>query len=203
MGRPRLSDEEIELDGHASARRMRKRRAAEAAARALADAEAAGALAQLACVPEAEAEANRLAVEQAKKLRKLERQLDSRNSSNGVVADGLRAVRLTAARAVRSVECCINGSGELCADAYPMRCCGQGMCVTCLTSWLKRNGERQETQDMGYGSGASSLPVDGNAPVGAVVVHRRDGRRYTKKINTHHCPLCRAPVESVRRGLVR
>ena len=198
-GRPPLSDEVIERNEHASARRQRICRARAAAQRALADAEAAAAMAQLACASEAEAEAERLAAKQAKKMRKLERHLDARNASDGVVADGPRAVRLTAA-VIRSVECCIGGSDELCAEAYPMRCCSQGMCAACLRVWLRRNGQRQ---DMGYGDGASSVPVDGDASKGAHIDRRvRDGRRYTKKIKTHHCPLCRRPVESVRRGLV-
>ena len=59
-GRPALSAEAIQRKEHASARRTRDWRAAHAAAqRALEEAEAAGALAQLACAPEAEAEAER------------------------------------------------------------------------------------------------------------------------------------------------
>lgn len=198
-GRPRLSDDEIILQCHAHALRWRIFEAKKLT-RAQ-HAEAAEPLALLAAVADADeavAEAQAAAA-----LQKLARSLDSRNSADGLVADGPRAVRLTAA-VTRSVECCIGGSDELCAEAYPMRCCGQGMCAACLRSWLRRNGERQ---DMGYGSGASSVPVDGNAPKGASIDRDRthglrDGRRYTKRIQTHHCPLCRHPVESVRRGLV-
>lgn len=194
-GRPRLSDDEILLPVHAAALRWR---IYQAGRRVQAQqTEVAEPLALLAAVAESEV-ATAAEVQAATALRKLARSLDARNSTDGLVADGPCAARLSAA-IVRSVECCIGGSDELCAEAYPMRCCGQGMCKPCLRAWLRRNGERQ---DMGYGDGASSAPVGGDAPKGARANARRDGRRYTKKVQTHHCPFCRQKVESVRRGLV-
>ena len=191
-GRPRLGDDEIYLPAHSAALRWRIYQGAKQVQAQ--QTEAAEPLALLAAVAEAEPETAAEA-RAAAALQKLARSLDARNSADGLVADGPRAVRLSAA-VIRSTECCIGGSDELCADAYPMRCCGQGMCAACLGSWLRRNGERQ---DMGYGADAFYVPVDGDSPI---VIGRLDGRRYTKKINTHHCPLCRQPVESVRRGLV-
>ena len=51
---------------------------------------------QLACAAEAEAEAECLTAQRQARLRKLEQQLDARNSSDGVVADGPGAIGLHA-----------------------------------------------------------------------------------------------------------
>jgi hypothetical protein len=192
-GRPRLDDSVIALDEHASARRCRTWRAAVAAAqRALAEAEAAGAMAQLACAPEAEAEAELLEVQRQKKLRKLERELDARNASDGVVADGHRAIRLHAF--ARDDEC-VCAIGTLCddadesgaSDARRMRCCGAGICPRCLGEWLRR---KDQWVEMGYEDGVQG------------VQHVRRGRKLWVRMNTHKCPMCRCVVESVGRALL-
>ena len=192
-GRPRLAQEQLSAEGL----RTRLYRESLQMRQSVLPLDALITVAAAAAEAEAEAERTR-----QDNLLKAMRKLDTRNASDGKVADGPRAVRLTAARAERNLECCIGGSDELCADAYPMRCCGQGMCKACLKAWLRRNGERQ---DVGYGSEAYYIPVDGERQIMARSSYTQglgDGRRYTKKIWTHHCPLCRHPVESVRRGLV-
>ena len=192
-GRPRLDDSVIALDEHASARRWRTWWAAHAAAQcALAQVEAAGAMAQLACAPEAEAEAERLVLRRQEKLRKLERELDARNASDGVVADGHAAIRLHAF--ARDDEC-VCAIGTLCddedesgaSDARRMRCCGEGMCARCLGEWLRR---KDQWIQMGYEDGVQG------------VHHVRRGRMLWVRRNTHTCPMCRSVVESVRRALV-
>ena len=179
----------IALDEHASARRMRTWQAAHAAAqRALAQAEAAGAMAQLACAPEAEAEAERLALKRQMKLRKIERELDARNASDGVVADGHGAIRLHAF--ARDDEC-VCAIGTLCddadesgaSDARRMHCCGEGMCARCLGEWLRR---KDQWVEMGYEDGVQG------------VQRVRRGR----KLWVRKCPICRRVVESVRRALL-
>ena len=192
-GRRPLSKADIRLPVHAAALRQRIWRAHAAAQRALADAEAAGAIARLACAHEAEVEAESLAAEQQLKLRKLERQLDARNISDGVVADGPRAIRL---RAFARDHQCVCAIGSLCEDADEsgaasnvrrMRCCGEGMCARCLSEWLRR---KDQWVEMGYED-----DVQG-------VQHVRRGRKLWVRMNTHTCPMCRAVIESARRALV-
>lgn len=192
-GRPALSDEEILGAEHASTRRWRQWRDDRAAAqRALAEAEAAGAMAQLACEAEAEAEAERLAAERLAKLRKLDRLLDARNASDGVVADGSGAIRLRAFARDDECVCAIclpcdetDESGP--CEARRMRCCGAGLCAESLGEWLRRNRQQVE---MGYEDGVQG------------VQHVRRGRKLWVRMNTHTCPVCRHPVQSTRRALV-
>jgi hypothetical protein len=201
-GRPPLSDDEINLPEHAAALEWRIYHAAKQVLAQQTEAQQTEPLAVLAAVAEAEPQTATEA-RAAEALRKLARSLDARNSADGLVADGPRAMRLTATAVMPSVECCIGGSDELCARAYPLRCCCVGICRACLRSWLRRNGERQEVE---YGDRAFYAPVDGESPIEVRTSYaqgpRHEGRRYTKVISTHHCPYCRHPVESVRRGLV-
>ena len=193
-GRPLLSDAALALPEHALARYQRKYRAAIARAKAQVElTEAVCILAQITAVPAAEAEAERRAAEAQRKLRKLERQLDAANASDGLVADGPRAIRLRAfARdddgCLSHVCCsvCLSGDSDG-VFVQRMRCCGESMCAQCLQEWLRRNGQPVE---VGYESGVQG------------VEHVRRGRKVTVPMNTHACPVCRRAVESVRRGLV-
>ena len=208
-GRPKFGDDVICLPEHYEALRKRRYIAAKRLLDRLAQAPEAEAASPLACLV-AVADAERETAAEARAtaaLVRLARSLDARNSADGQVCDGPRAVRLTTAAIPREepsvrIQCCIGGSEEQCADAYPMRCCGQGMCAACLGAWLRLNGGMQEVE---YGDRAFYVPVDGESPIEIRTSYaqgpRHEGRRYTKKIWTHHCPFCRHPVQSVRRGL--
>jgi hypothetical protein len=187
-GRPRLSDDEITLQRHAHALRWRiytQMQHAEAA-------EPLALLAAVADADEAAAEAQAAAALQSLKLRKLERQLDARNASDGVVADGPGAIRLHAFARDDECACAIclpcdetDESGP--CDARRMRCCGARMCAESLGEWLRRNTQWIE---MGYEDGVQG------------VQHVRRGRKLWARMNTHTCPVCRRAVQSVRRGLI-
>jgi len=167
--------------------------AAEVAAAVAAEAEAAAA-AEVAKAAEAEAAAERVAAERHGKMCKLKRQLDARNASDGIIADGPEAIRLRAfARDGECVECAIclgtcDEADDSCAsDLRRMRCCGAGMCVRCLREWLQRKGQSVR---IWYEDGVQG------------VQHVRHGRKLWTTMNTHRCPVCCHAVESVRRALV-
>ena len=166
---------------------------AEAVAKAAAVAAEAAAVAEAAAA-EAEAHAERVAAERQGKMLKLKRQLDARNASDGLIADGPEAIRLRAfARDDECVECAIclgtcdsgdsDDSGA--SDLRRMRCCGAVMRARCLREWLQRKGQSVR---IWYEDGVQG------------VQHVRHGRKLWTTMNTHRCPVCCHAVESVRRA---
>ena len=189
-GRPRLSDEDLKLPEHAEARKKRTPPASAPEPTALlALLELAGA-AQTAQA--AEASSARQAAH-ADRMRRLEHQLGVRNPA----ADGPRALtQLCAAARVEGDEECGVCYGSMCegCPARTMRCCGKAISAVCLQRWLACNNAMVP---YGYGEEAYYMPVDGESQMG-----RADGRAISVRVNTHFCPFCRHPVESVGRGLV-
>ena len=146
---------------------------------------------------EAEAEAER---QRAENVRKAMRKLDARNASDGQVADGPKALRLTAAAAVANCDehgesalpvcaVCLCDETECESDVgpCPTRCCGNWVCPGCLEVWLGCNGDEVE---VGYEDGVQG------------VEHVRRDRKIMVIMNTHTCPMCRESVERVGRSLV-
>lgn len=193
-GRPPLTDAALELPEHFWARKQRAYRAAVADAKFQVElSTAAVALALIAAAPAAEAEAERRVANAQWKLRALERQLDASNASDGLVADGPRAIRLRAFARDGDATCeCVVGA--LCdamdmsgaSDVRRMRCCGAGMCARDLNAWLRNHGKMDEK---GYEDGVQG------------VEHVRRGRKIMYRMNTHRCPTCDRAVQSVRRAL--
>lgn len=145
---------------------------------------------------EAEAEVSEAAARLVR-LQKLQKQLGERNpAANGPAALMLRA----AARVAGDQEC------SLCCDASvaprSMRCCGNACCEACLEEWLRRNGQ---DCDAGYGDGDYDLGVNEACAMRTAATYaeaRGRGRPIKKTMNTHRCPWCAWPVQSVRRGLL-
>lgn len=191
-GRPRLPDDVIILKEHADAHRKRIYLAAVAERSLLVEAEGAAALCLLAGSSEAETEAEHLAAKRQRKLHALERQLDARNASDGVVADGPAAIRLrTFGSACDADELvCMLGacdSEDVSGLSVPrrMNCCSGCACTHCLRKWL---GKNNACVDVGYESGVQG------------VTHVRRGRKVKVPMPTHKCPFCRTPVQSVLRA---
>ena len=184
---------EAAAEENASAAESERQEAEREAAKAAAVAAEAAAVAEAAAA-EAEAHAERVAAERQGKMLKLKRQLDARNASDGLIADGPEAIRLRAfARDDECVECAIclgtcdsgdsDDSGA--SDLRRMRCCGAVMRARCLREWLQRKGQSVR---IWYEDGVQG------------VQHVRHGRKLWTTMNTHRCPVCCHAVESVRRA---
>ena len=129
--------------------------------------------------------------------RRLEQQLAERNPA----ANGPAAIMLRAAARVEGDDDCL-----LCCDndalVQSMRCCGNACCAPCLGNWLRRNGEMYP---IGYGDADFYVGVDEACQMRASDTYAGShgrGREIRVRMNTHRCPWCDRPVESVRRGIV-
>ena len=137
--------------------------------------------------------------EVARRVHALERQLGMRNpSANGPAALMLRA----AVRVEGDADCLLCCSSDVLVQS--MRCCGNACCAPCLGKWLRRNGEMVP---VGYGAGDYYLGVDEECGMPAPATYSEAcrsarGRVIRVRMNTHRCPWCNAPVDSVRRGIV-
>ena len=128
----------------------------------------------------------------------LQVQLGVRNpAANGPAALMLRA----AARVEGDEDCLLCCSSDVLVQS--MRCCGNACCAPCLGKWLRRNGEMEP---VGYGADDYYLGIDEECAMPAPATYseacRRARGRVVRVRNTHHCPWCKKPVESVRRGIV-
>ena len=148
---------------------------------------------------EAEDEARADAERRQTALDKLERQLGERNpAANGPAVLILRA----AARVEGDEDCGICCSSDVLVQS--MRCCGNACCAPCLGQWLRRHGKMEP---VGYGENDRSLGVDEACEMRASATYseacrRARGRVIKVRMNTHRCPWCAQPIQSVRRGLV-
>ena len=161
-GRPRLSDDDIDLPDHAPARRSRDCRAKAEQLKKEAQAEAALLLLHVhhegggSAIAEAEALAAKLQARQRREAHKLDSLAADGTDFDGPAHTGrIRAfVREDdAGDAERKCVICMCVP-DVPAVARPMKCCGHGFCEPCLEEWFGRKGQRA---DPGYEDGVQGV----------------------------------------------
>lgn len=173
-GRPRLSDDVIDLPQHAPARRARIRCAKREQELAAPEAAAASAMLFLeaGAGAGAEEEAKRLlAAKRQAKVEKAMKQLDRRNACDNIAADGENHPLRPLAEPAACAEDC-----ALCTEPTRARmpCCKQAVCPPCIAKWM-----RQSTEETPAPRGAGS---------GTITVY----------MACRQCPMCKTPITHAR-----